>query len=65
MGKKSGSGSGINNLYHITESLESIFWVKILNFCDAAPGWEKSESRMVKIRIRDNHPGSTTLEHYI
>jgi hypothetical protein len=29
MGKKSGSGSGMNNLDHISESLETIFWVKI------------------------------------
>jgi hypothetical protein len=32
MGKKSGSGSGMkNNPDHISESLETIFWVKILN----------------------------------
>jgi hypothetical protein len=30
MGKKSGSGSGMNNPDHISESLETIFWVKIL-----------------------------------
>jgi hypothetical protein len=29
VGKKSGSGSGINNPDHISESLETIFWVKI------------------------------------
>jgi hypothetical protein len=31
MGKKSGSGSGMNNPDHISDSLETIFWVKILN----------------------------------
>jgi hypothetical protein len=30
MGKKSGSGSGMNNPDHISESLETIIWVKIL-----------------------------------
>jgi hypothetical protein len=30
MGKKSGSGSGMNSPDHISESLETIFWVKIL-----------------------------------
>jgi hypothetical protein len=30
MGKKSGSGSGMNNPDYISESLETIFWVKIL-----------------------------------
>ncbi len=29
MGKKSGSGSGINNPDHISESLETNVWVKI------------------------------------
>jgi hypothetical protein len=44
MGKKSGSGSGMNKPDHISESLETIFWVKILKFFDADPGsgpWEK------------------------
>jgi hypothetical protein len=31
MGKKSGSGSGMDNPDHISESLETIFWVKYLN----------------------------------
>jgi hypothetical protein len=39
MGKKSGSGYGMNNPDHISESLETIFWVKILKFFDADPGW--------------------------
>jgi hypothetical protein len=38
MGKKSGSGR--NSPYHISESLETIFWVKILKFNDADPGWK-------------------------
>ncbi len=37
-GKKSGSGSGTNNLDHISESLETIFWTKILKFFDSDPG---------------------------
>jgi hypothetical protein len=58
MGKKSGSGSGsrMNNPDHISESLEIIFWVKILKFFDADPG-----SGMEKIRILDKHPGSAIL----
>jgi hypothetical protein len=40
MGKKSGSGSGMNNPGHISESLETIFWVKILEFFDAEPNPE-------------------------
>jgi len=38
------------------ESLEIIFWVKILKFFDADP-----RSRMEKIQIRDEHPKSATL----
>jgi hypothetical protein len=34
--KKSGSGSGMNNPDHISESIETIFWV--LKFFDADPG---------------------------
>jgi hypothetical protein len=30
MGKKSGSGYGMNNTEYISESLETIFWDKIL-----------------------------------
>jgi hypothetical protein len=32
------SGSGMNNPGHISESLEPIFWVKILEFFDVDPG---------------------------
>jgi hypothetical protein len=41
-------GSRMNNPDHISESLETIFGVKILKFFDVNP-----ESRMKKIRIRD------------
>jgi hypothetical protein len=42
-----GSGSGINNPDHISESLKTIFLVKILQFFDADPG-----SGMEKILFR-------------
>ncbi len=48
----------MNNPDHISESLETIFWVKILKFFDEDPVsviWDG------KIRIRDKHPGSATL----
>ncbi len=37
----SGSGSEMNNPDYISESLETIFWVKILKFFDANPGRKK------------------------
>jgi hypothetical protein len=44
----------MNNPDFISESLETIFWVKILKFFDADPGgWKKFGSEMEKIRIRD------------
>jgi hypothetical protein len=53
MGKKSGSGSGMNNPNHIFESLETVFWVKILKFLmrirdgkKSDPGWKKFGSGM-------------------
>jgi hypothetical protein len=55
-GQKSESGSGMNNPDHISESLETIFWAKILKFFDADPG-----SGMEKIRIQVKHPRSATL----
>ena len=48
MGKKSGSESGMSTRI----IFPAIFWIKILKFFDADP--EKN-------RIRDKHPGSTTL----
>jgi hypothetical protein len=55
----------MNNEDHISESLETFFWVKIPKLFDAAPGWKKLDpgSRMEKFGswIRDKHPGSATL----
>jgi hypothetical protein len=48
MGKKSGSGSRVNNQDHISESSEKFFWVKMFKFFDADQVSEKE-----KIRIRD------------
>jgi hypothetical protein len=40
MGKKSRSGSGMGNIPdHIFESLETIFWIKILKFFDCGSGF--------------------------
>jgi hypothetical protein len=50
MDKKSGSGFGMNNPNHISESLERVFWIKILKFFDADPG-----------PVKHKHPGSATL----
>jgi hypothetical protein len=47
MGKKLGSGYGMNSTDQISESLETIYWDKMLKFFDAAG------SRMEKIWIRD------------
>jgi hypothetical protein len=57
MGKKSGSGSGMNNPDHISESLETIFGLKYLNFMRIRdPGWKTLGSG---IRDRKNlDPGS-------
>ena len=46
----------MNNKDNISESLETIIWVKILKFFDADPG-----SGMENILIREKHPGSATL----
>jgi hypothetical protein len=48
-------GSGTNNPDIISESLKTIFWVKILKFvkADPASGMEKFGSRMEKIWIQD------------
>jgi hypothetical protein len=56
----------MNILDHISESLETVFGVKILTFfdADADPGIFLTldpRSGMEKIRIRDKHPGSATL----
>ncbi len=73
MGKKSGSGSGMNNPDHNSESLEIIFfWINILKFFDADPWWKNSDpggkkfgSGRENIRIRNKHPGSVTLFSYL
>jgi hypothetical protein len=36
----------MNNSDHISESLETIFWVEIPKFFDADPGWKKFGSRV-------------------
>jgi hypothetical protein len=54
MGKKSGSGSGMKNPDHISESLKTIYWVKTLEFFDVDPG-----SGMEIIRIRDGKKSDT------
>jgi hypothetical protein len=58
MGKKyPGSGSGMNNLDHISESLETIFLDKNTLMRIRDPGRKKFGSR-----IRDKHSGSATLQ---
>jgi hypothetical protein len=53
LGKK--TGSGMNNPYYISESLETDFWIKILKLFDADPGsgMEKFESGMEDMLILD------------
>ncbi len=55
----------MNDLDHISEILETIFRVKILNFLDADPEWQKFRSGIRyeknsdpgrQIRIRDKRP---------
>jgi hypothetical protein len=58
--------SGINIPDHISESLATIFLVKILEFFDADPDPRSGNlldlgSGIEKIRIRDEHPRSATL----
>jgi hypothetical protein len=46
MGKKSGSGFGMNNNPdHISGSLKTMLWVKILKFFDVDPGGKKIQIR--------------------
>jgi hypothetical protein len=74
MGKKQdpnpGSGSGMNIPDHISESLETIFWVKntLIFYADQDPGSGifltlDPGSGMEKFgpEIRDKHPGSASL----
>jgi hypothetical protein len=46
----------MNNPDLISKSLETISWVKILQFYDADPGWKKFGSG-----IWDKHPRSAAL----
>ncbi len=54
----------MNNPDHLSESVETIFCVKILKFSEADPGseMEKILIRDGKILIRDVYPGSATLD---
>jgi hypothetical protein len=52
----------MNNPDHISESLETNFWVKILKLFDTDPGWKKFGSGMEKIWIRDVYRKKTTTE---
>jgi hypothetical protein len=54
-GKNQDPDPGLKILYHISESLKTTFWVKILKFFDADPDREKSV-------FWDKHPGSATLK---
>ncbi len=47
--------------YKAFDSLETIFWLKILKFFDADPGSFRPWNPDEKIRIRDKHIGSATL----
>jgi len=56
MGKRSGYGTKTRG--HISDSLETIFWVKILQFFDADPGsgWENPYPGRNKFRSGINIP---------
>ncbi len=53
----------MNNPDHISDSLAAIFWVEILKFLMRTRDswWTISDPGWKKIRIRDNHPGPSTL----
>jgi hypothetical protein len=61
MGKNQDSGSGMNIPDYISESFETIFWLKCLNSLmrirESGSGMEKFGSK-----IRDRCPGSATLD---
>jgi hypothetical protein len=74
MGKKSGSGSEMNNPDHISESLKNNFlgYFKILKFFMVDPGFGMEKIRIRSLGrkkviswIRDKHPGSATLPRSI
>ncbi len=57
----------MNNPDHNSDSLETIFWVKIFKFFDAYPGWKNFWIRdhgwkKFGFGIRDKHPESATLD---
>jgi hypothetical protein len=58
MGKKSASGSGMNNPNHIFEVLRNIFWgvKKYLNSLNADPGFKKFGSGIWD--GKNSYPGS-------
>ncbi len=62
-------GSGMNNPAIISESLKTIFGVKILKFfkADRDLGWKNSDPGWKKFgsRIRDKHSGSAKLKYVL
>jgi hypothetical protein len=58
MGKKSGSGSGIRDEQPGSYFLElrNLFWVKILQFFEADPGWKNSDPGWKKVGTGINIP---------
>jgi hypothetical protein len=66
-GKK--PGSGMNNSYHISESLKTIFWVEILKFFDADQRDGKNSNRDDKSSDpqhwwqREFHLGVSDVDH--
>ncbi len=47
-------------IIHISESLKSKFWVKILKFFDGDPGWKKIGSG-----IRDGKKSDSTIKEIV
>jgi hypothetical protein len=48
----------MNNPDHIFQSLETIFWVKILEFFDADPGWRQFGSGIRDGKTKKSYSGS-------
>jgi hypothetical protein len=61
---KCGSGSGLNIPDHFSESLQTVFWIKMLTVFNADPGSFSHWIRDGKIWIRDKHLGSATLRYF-
>ncbi len=51
----------MKNLDHISESLKTIFWVKILEFFDADPGSGTEKFVSGKEKIRNTGKGDVNL----